>query len=85
MNQKRLKIAKCLIPIALVCVLPLWYRLMKGLEITPVYYVLCAIGAIAFFADRILKPWDMERAQQTWDQTLEQEERRKLKNKENND
>jgi len=58
------KLQKLLLPVALVCILPIWLMLRKGITPIPVIvYVLGAVAAVCFIADRILKPYELERAE----------------------
>ncbi|MDD5833463.1 MAG: hypothetical protein PUC98_08295 [Clostridiales bacterium] len=58
------RIQKCFLPLSLVCILPLWLMLIRRAEHIPaIAYVLAAAAFVLFCLDRILKPWDRERAE----------------------
>ena len=61
---KNRKYQKCLLPLSLIFILPVWLTLRKDVSpLPPVLYVSCALAFICFILDRILKPWDLERAE----------------------
>lgn len=58
------RIQKCFLPISFVCILPLWFMLIRKTEHIPAAaYILAAAAFVLFCLDRILKPWDRERAE----------------------
>ena len=57
------KVHKTFLPIALVCILPLWLTLLrKGTPSLPLY-IIGGIGFFFFILDRIFKPRELERAE----------------------
>lgn len=58
------KIQKLFLPIAFVCILPLWVLLARDSAHVPgAVYALGALAALAFILDRFFKPWETERAE----------------------
>ena len=59
------KVQKCFLPLAFLCIFPIWLMLLRKAEQIPAaLYVLAALSVIFLCLDRILKPWDRERAEQ---------------------
>jgi hypothetical protein len=58
------KIQKLFLPIAFVCLLPLWFLLVRNSSHIPAaVYALGGIAALSFILDRFFKPWETERAE----------------------
>lgn len=69
---------KCLLPVACVCLLPLWIMLRKDVSPLPlVVKILGVLSAVIFILYLQLKPWQMERAERNRQQGEEMEARRK--------
>jgi len=57
------KLHKIFLPIALVCILPIWLILLRGGTPSLPIYIIAGIGMVSFLMDRILKPRELERAE----------------------
>lgn len=72
------KIQKLFLPVAFVCILPLWFLLVRGSAHVPgTVYALGALAALSFILDRFFKPWETERAEakmKTAQQTVREEQ-----------
>lgn len=64
---KKRKVQKLYLPLAFVCIIPLWTLLRQGnAAISAAAYLLAGLGALFFLLDRIFKPWETARAEKTW-------------------
>jgi hypothetical protein len=57
------RVQKWFMPLAGVCVFPLWLTLLRGGTPPTITYVLGALGAVFLLLDRLFKPWELERAE----------------------
>ena len=57
------KAHKIFLPLALVCILPIWLILLNGGTPSVPVYIIAGLGFIFFLIDRILKPRELERAE----------------------
>lgn len=57
------KAHKIFLPLALVCILPIWLILLNGGTPSVPIYIIAGLGFIFFIIDRILKPRELERAE----------------------
>ena len=63
---KARKIQKAFLPLAAFCIIPVWFILRQGNTPSFGVYFLSLLGFLFFLLDRILKPWEMERAEKQW-------------------
>lgn len=54
---------KTFLPLAAFCIIPIWFILRQGSTPSLGVYLLSLLGFIFFLLDRILKPWELDRAE----------------------
>ena len=57
------KVHKAFLPLALVCILPLWLTLLNKITPPLPVYIIGGFGFFFFLLDRIFKPRELERAE----------------------
>ena len=64
MNKfKSRSLQKMFLPLAAFCIIPIWLILRQGTSPSLGIYLLSLLGFIFFLLDRILKPWELDRAE----------------------
>ena len=65
------KLQKLFLPLALLCIIPVWVMLRNGAQPGVPVYCLAALGVLFFLLDRIFKPRELERAERKLEETKE--------------
>ena len=72
---KNRRLQKFFLPLAFLCILPVWILLRRGISpVPPILYVLIALAAALLLLDRLLKPWELDRLEKEEKKAKEQGE-----------